>query len=302
MDKCKHSILAQLPAAYRLLLEPVSFNSLEEIRFRANQPVMLYFHENHCYLHKNGGTCSTPDNAKRTVSAELSMLASSLCNHSVYAHTNDMKDGFITLRGGHRVGLAGKAVIKEGKVNGLCDISGINIRIAKPHTGCAGDLLPQLKTAKGVFLNTLLIAPPQCGKTTMLRDLARMLSTHYKIAIIDERSEIAGTFEGVPQFDLGYQTDVLDRFPKVTGMLLALRSLSPQVLITDEVGSDADIEAMERVRHTGCQLLASVHGDSIRTLLKAKPRLLSLFDVAVLMGRRNNCPAVLEVKEVNNHD
>ena len=238
MDKCKKSVLTQLPAAYRMLLEPVSFQSLEEIRFRANLPVMLYHHADSCFLHKDGGITHAPDQSKIALSTELSALAASLCNHSMYAHANEMKDGFVTLRGGHRVGLAGKAVIKDGKVSGLCDISGINIRIAKSHTGCAEKLTPQLLTTNEGFLNTLLVAPPQCGKTTMLRDLARILSTRYKIAVIDERSEIAGTYEGVPQFDLGRQTDVLDRFPKVTGMLLALRSLSPQILVTDEVGSD----------------------------------------------------------------
>ena len=146
--------------------------------------------------------------------------------------------------------------------------------------------------------NTLLVSPPQCGKTTLLRDLARIFSADFKIVIVDERSEIAGVYEGVPQFDVGPQTDVLDRFPKASGMLLAVRSLSPQILITDELGSNDDVSALQSALCTGCRVIASIHSDSPDTLQRTKPELLSFFDTVVLLGRKNDTPAILSIQDL----
>lgn len=298
MDKCKNAILQQLPGAYRALLAPLSFDSLEEIRFRIGRPVMLYAQGCRSYLANSGGSTQTVSRAKIPLRSDLNALAAALCDSSVYAYLNDIRDGFITLRGGHRVGLAGKAIIKDGQIAGITDVSGINIRIARPCTGCGAALAPRLLTDRGIVKNTLLIAPPQCGKTTMLRDLTRIFSEKFKIAVVDERSEIAGTYEGTPQFDLGPQTDVLDRFPKPAGMLLAVRSLSPQLLVTDELGTAADTEALRRANGTGCRLIASIHGDDPELLRRTQPQLFSLFDIAVLLGRQNNRPAILDIKEL----
>ncbi len=288
MDKGKHMILHQLPEAYRRLLSSVSFNGLEEIRFRIGRPVCLYYHNHHSFI---------SDSHPLTEKDTLEGLASTLCNHSIYAYLNDLKDGFITLRGGHRVGLSGKCIIKDGKISGLTAISGVNIRIAREYISCAATLAPHLRTQSGIQ-NTLLISPPQCGKTTFLRDLARIFSAEFKITIVDERSEIAGSYESAPQFDIGMQTDVLDRFPKSSGMLLALRSLSPQILITDELGDTEDIEAIRKVSGAGCKLIASVHGDNAEELKRTKRELLSFFDIAVIMGRQNGLPAVLSIEEL----
>ncbi|MBE7041824.1 MAG: stage III sporulation protein AA [Ruminococcaceae bacterium] len=292
MQNTKEIIIRQLSEPYRTLLSPVSFDGLEEIRFRIGQPVTLYYYNRTVFLNESGHT-----NIRSTGRNDLEALSACLCNHSVYAYLNEIKDGFITIRGGHRVGLAGKCVEKNGRITGISSISGINLRIAREYKNCAKDLLPHLHRIGGIQ-NTLLLSPPQCGKTTYLRDIARLLSADYKITVVDERSEIAGTYDGIPQFDLGPQTDVLDRFPKAEGMLLALRSLSPQILITDELGDDRDIEAIKKLYGAGCRIIATMHGDSLTDLSQAKKDMLSYFNLILLMGRQNNKPAVSAIKQL----
>lgn len=294
MDNCKAAILRQLTAEYRKLLETVSFAELEEIRFRIGRPVMLYRHNGYDYLSASGGATKIINQAKIVKKADLDDLSAALCANSVYAYLSEIKDGFITLRGGHRVGLAGKCIIKNGEITNISAISGINIRIAKAYTGCGDRLATLLRTQTSVK-NTLLISPPQCGKTTLLRDLARIFSANFKVCIVDERSEIAGSFEGLPQFDIGPQTDVLDRFPKADGIILAIRSLSPQILITDELGTKAETEALQSASQAGCRLLTSVHGDNLDSVKKTRPEFLNFFDTAVILGRKNNCPAIVDV-------
>ncbi len=292
MQNTKEIIIRQLSEPYRTLLSPVSFDGLEEIRFRIGQPVTLYYYNRTIFLNESGHT-----NIRSTGRNDLEALSACLCNHSVYAYLNEIKDGFITIRGGHRVGLAGKCVEKNGRITGISSISGINLRIAREYKNCAKDLLPHLHRIEGIQ-NTLLLSPPQCGKTTYLRDIARLLSADYKITVVDERSEIAGTYDGIPQFDLGPQTDVLDRFPKAEGMLLALRSLSPQILITDELGDDRDIEAIKKLYGAGCRIIATMHGDSLTDLSQAKKDMLSYFNLVLIMGRQNSKPAVSAIKQL----
>lgn len=293
MPSTKEIILSQLAEPYCTLLSRISFSGLEEIRFRVGRPVSLYYYNRILFLAESG-TTQTQKDAKHASKNELEALTACLCNYSVYAYLNEMKDGFITIRGGHRVGLAGKCVEKNGQISGISSISGINIRIAREYKGCAESLMPHLRLANSVY-NTLLLSPPQCGKTTYLRDITRLLSADFKITVVDERSEIAGSFDGIPQFDIGPQTDVLDRFPKTDGMLLALRSLSPQILVTDELGDDRDADAAYKLYGAGCRLIATMHGDNLNELSKTKKSLLSLFDIAILMGRRDGRPAVSSI-------
>jgi len=297
MDNCKETIIPQLTPIYRRLFQNVDFSHLEEIRFRINRPVMLYTHEEPLFLSRNGGITTDKSFAKEPTVSEMNDLATTFCAGSVYAYLNDLKDGFLTLCGGHRVGIAGKCVAKNGDIANITDISGINLRIARAFPGCASALVKQLFTDRSPK-NALLISPPQCGKTTILRDLARLLSDHFKVVIVDERSEIAGSFRGIPQFDVGMQTDVLDRFPKAYGMLLAIRSLSPQLLITDELGAKEDAEALQNAATSGCHVIASIHGDSIETVAHTHPALLQFFDTVIILGRKNNRPAILTIKHL----
>ena len=296
MDKTKETLLRHFPENYRKLFAPVSFEGLEEIRFRSGCPVCLYYCNKRLFLSLKGVTDS-PEKARQTDANEIITIAAHLCDHSIYAHLNDLKEGFITIPGGHRIGFSGKSVIKNGQITGLSALSGINLRIAREYKGCARTLATQLTDNRKVK-NTLLIAPPQCGKTTYLRDLVRIFSANYKITIVDERSEIAGMVSGTPGFDIGIHTDVLDRFPKAEGMLLALRSLSPDILVTDELGAPGDIHAVQKLYGAGCGIIATLHGDNLTELQKTKKELFSYFNVAVLMGRKNGIPSVLSIENL----
>ena len=301
MDKHKESLLSGLSASFHALLSPLSFSGLEEIRFRAGRPIVLHWGTRQSFLTASGTETTCLNEARLCSVAEIASLASALCSHSVYAHLSDIRDGFITLRGGHRAGLSGRAVIKNGTLSGLCEISGINLRVARAFPGCAEPLLASLPAGK-LPPNTLLVGPPATGKTTLLRDLARILGGHFKVSIVDERSEIAGTFHGIPQFDVGLSTDVLDRVPKSVGMCLAVRSLSPQIIITDEIGTAADAEAIRTAACTGCRFIASIHGDDLKALCLTHGALVSLFDRAVLLGRQGEKPAILSTRELTHFD
>ena len=171
------------------------------------------------------------------------------------------------------MGIAGKAVVEDGRVKTVRDISSLNIRVAHEVKGCAEHVLPYLMDGE-TFLDTLLISPPGAGKTTFLRDLIRELSNGgtwgagRNVSVVDERSEIAACFGGVPQCDLGPRTDVMDGCPKAEGMIMMLRSMAPQVLAVDEAGGEDEIQTMKYGMNCGCRILATVHGADIGDIMR----------------------------------
>jgi stage III sporulation protein AA len=196
-----------------------------------------------------------------------------LCSYSVYSHENEIRNGYITLSGGHRAGICGTAVLQSDSVSSVRGISSINLRISREIRGAADELLDRIwdRLAGGL----LLAGAPSSGKTTILRDLARQLSSGVrgnlkKVAVIDERGEIAGTYCGVPQNDLGCCCDVLDGYPKAEGILLAVRTLSPDIILCDEIGSEREVGAVEQGLNTGVILIASIHAGSIEELVRRK--------------------------------
>lgn len=170
---------------------------------------------------------------------------------------------------GHRVGLAGKVITEGGKVKAIRDVSSFNIRIAKEQVGIAEPLLPYVYDGRR-FRHTMIIGSPQTGKTTLLRDAARLISSGtnrmaaQKVAIVDERSEIAGCVKGVPQFSFGPRLDVLDACPKAEGMMMMIRSMSPDVIIVDEIGREEDSEAVLEAANAGVSVWTTVHGRSLK--------------------------------------
>ncbi len=297
MDNCKTIILSQMPTDIRQTFRGVDFEKIEEIRFRAGRPMMIYKRKQLFYVKKSGELTTLESAAERLLKEDIARITSVFLNSSVYAYLQDICSGFITLRGGHRVGLAGKCVMKNGQITNVTDISGVNLRVAHAYPGCAQALSSRLMQ-DGKLLNTLLIAPPQCGKTTYLRDLTRIFSQHVKATVVDERSELAAMNDGMPQFDLGPQTDVLDRFPKAEGMMMALRSLSPELLVIDEIGTEKDVQAVQHVLNAGCKLFASVHGYDLASIRMAKPHLLQCFEQIVVLGRPFGLPDVIQIEKL----
>jgi len=281
-EKIKNEIFQILPAKIYGMLKDIDFSDLREIRLRTNGQVMLYFGNET----KTLGNPLSADN--------ISEVFNSICKNSVYAYLNEICNGFITLPGGHRVGISGECVISGNEITNIHNLSGINIRIAREFKGCAFPIISHIKTAHEIK-NTILISPPACGKTTMLRDIARIISARNKVTVIDERSEICGAFRGTPQFDVGTQTDVITKSPKTLGIIMALRALSPDVIITDEVGTKNDIEAIEEILGAGCKIITSIHGYSAESIKKSKGRLLSHFDLAIELTKRNGIPEIANI-------
>ena len=206
---------------------------------------------------------------------DLDVLFNHICNYSPYAYESQLKQGFLTVAGGHRVGVCGQVVLQDGKISLMKQVQFLHVRIVHEIPGVGNAILPYLFD-HGKFLNTLIISSPGVGKTTMLRDLAKSLSDGNRyadgkqICIVDERSELAGCYMGVPQNHVGKRTDVLDACPKAEGMMMAIRSMGPEIIVVDELGLQRDYVAVEKASVCGINILASVHGDSLDEIYSEK--------------------------------
>jgi stage III sporulation protein AA len=210
-------------------------------------------------------------------------LMNKISHFSIYAIEEELKRGYITVAGGHRIGLAGKVILDEGKVKAIRDVSSFNIRVAREKIGIADSVIPYV--FKDEWMHTMIIGPPQTGKTTLLRDIARVISSGdpqkaihpAKVGIVDERSEIAGCVNGVPNLTFGDRIDVLDACPKAEGMMMMIRSMSPDVLIVDEIGRREDSEAISEAVHAGIKLMMTIHGNDLSDI-KKRPSLKEILD------------------------
>jgi stage III sporulation protein AA len=194
-----------------------------------------------------------------------------ISNYSLYAYKEEIKQGYITIEGGHRVGVAGQTVLVDGKIAGISPITFLNIRIAHEKCGCAKKILPLIRQKNSIY-NTLILSMPGAGKTTLLRDSIRALSNgeaygiRLKVCVVDERSEIAASFHGVPQNDMGPRTDVMDGCGKAEGMQLLIRSMSPQIIAVDELGAESDFYAVEQALNCGSRVLGTIHAGNMKEL------------------------------------
>ena len=244
---------------------------LQEIRLRVNAPCILRYENQERFIKKQGGLSVEADRAYIVTEKEIKETMEFVSNYSMYAYEEEMRNGFLTIPGGHRVGIAGKAVMEQGEMKRLKQIGFLNIRVAHEVKGCAAVLLPHLYI-DGEWGHTLIFSPPGCGKTTMLRDLIRLLSNGNlfsagkKVGVVDERSELAACYMGCPQNDVGIRTDVLDCCPKLQGILLLLRSMSPQIIAVDEIGTKEDLAALRYATGCGVRLFMTAHAGSFAEL------------------------------------
>lgn len=252
---------------YIFTRQNIDEDKLLELRLRINKPAILLYSQGEYILSNEMGQEYIVN--KEDIRATLDLVS----NYSFYAYENEVGQGYITVKGGHRVGFAGQAVMENGRVKTVKHISFINIRVAHEIKGCGLKALPYM-ISNGRVKNTLIVSPPGCGKTTLLRDVIRLVSGGYgtfqgvNVGVVDERSEISACHMGIPQNDVGIRTDVLDACPKASGMLMLLRSMNPKVIAVDEIGSREDMEAISYVINCGCSILATIHGatiDDIRT-------------------------------------
>ena len=207
----------------------------------------------------------------RVTTEHLEVLCDLATDFSRYATAETLRDGFLSVRGGFRIGLCGTAVIKNGINTNLKSFSSASVRIAREKKGIADPLISQLFHGTG-FINTLIVSPPGGGKTTLLRDIVRCISEKgMRVSLIDERGEIAVMYRGVPQLDVGPCTDILDACPKAVGIPMVLRAMNPQLIAVDEITMPEDVKAMSLAAGCGVGLLATIHGETMNDLLEKPP-------------------------------
>jgi stage III sporulation protein AA len=264
-ERIRHAVLVFLADSTRTTGMP----SINEIRLRAGLPLCLVLSQSDV-LFDGSGKCR--DYTRLLVTQEeIRRTLSLVSDCSYYALESEFANGYITVPGGHRVGLGGQvAVWADGSVR-FREVSTLSFRIARAVRGVGDGVAPKLAGKNGRLHSTLIVSPPGAGKTTLLRDLCRISGEGMasagiqptQVGIVDERSEIAACYGGVPQHDVGPRADVLDRCPKVKGIMMALRSLGPGVIATDEIGGDEDARAVVSAISGGATVLATCHGDDL---------------------------------------
>ncbi|HKM04685.1 MAG TPA: stage III sporulation protein AA [Lachnospiraceae bacterium] len=241
---------------------------LQEIRLRVNQPVILNINNYEFFLSEKGTVHKEKSKGFILLKKDLNAILSHICKYSIYAFEDEIKQGYLTVEGGHRIGLTGQVVLENECIKTIKNISFMNIRVSHEIVGVSDHIIPNLYS-KHKFLNTLIISPPGAGKTTLLRDLIRNISDGTKYAsgvnvgVVDERSEIGGSYLGTVWNNLGMRTDLLDACPKALGMIMLIRSMSPVIIAVDELGSLEDIKALHQIIQCGCSIVATIHGESL---------------------------------------
>lgn len=260
----EEAILRVVPKRLKAPVEKVILGGrAEEIRLRIGKPVQVITQRGEHILNQYGNL----------LKSEADEMLQAICAYSVYAKSNELCSGFVTLDGGARVGISGKPLYADGCIKRLTAISSFNIRIAREVVGCAEKFMNHFFDGT-TPLSAIIASPPGAGKTTLLRDCARCFSNGIrvprplKVAIADERNELSGCMDGIPTLDVGLRTDVMEGVPKAISIPLLIRSMSPDVIITDELGGDADMTAVAEATKHGVAVVTSVHSSHSSELRK----------------------------------
>ena len=304
-------ILPVLPGRIREILTELpgeALDQIEEIRLRQKKPLLLALTRQDTMVTPLGQLTSVPEFSYVVSENDMARAIQLVSGCSIYAFEEEIKNGFITIRGGHRVGISGKTVLDRGRVKTIKNITGLNIRVAREVTGTADRVLPyMIDPVSKEFHHTLIISPPRCGKTTLIRDVIRQLSNGVPaigfrgctVGLVDERSEIAGCYNGEPQKDVGIRTDVLDGCPKAEGMMMLIRAMGPQIIATDEIGKQEDAAALEEALNAGIKVLTTAHGADREEVVQ-RPVLKyimeqGIFERLIILGRSRGIGTVEDI-------
>lgn len=242
-------------------------NEIQEIRMRANRPIVLKLREKDIIMQYN------------ITQAEMLQILERLCENSIYAYKNQICEGFITVKGGHRVGLTGSCVIENGKIINVKYISSLNFRIAREVFNCSTRVLREiLDIENNTIYNTIIASPPGKGKTTILRDVIRRLSNGIEeinfrgkvCGVVDERGEIAAMYKGIPQNDVGVRTDIIENVDKNQGIHILIRTMAPEIIACDEIGSSDDVDAIHYALYSGVKGIFTMHSRNVEDLKNNK--------------------------------
>ena len=242
-------------------------NELQEIRIRVDKPIILKLKEKDLILQYN------------ILQTEILQIVERLCENSIYAYKNQICEGFITIKGGHRVGLTGSCVIENGKITNIKYISSLNIRIAREVKNCSTRILREIIDIENkTIYNSIIVAPPGRGKTTILRDIIRRLSDGIEeinfrgktCGVVDERGEIAAMYKGAPQNDVGIRTDIIENVSKNKGIHMLIRTMAPEIIACDEIGSKEDVEAIHYALYSGVKGIFTMHGKNVEDIKNNK--------------------------------
>ena len=242
-------------------------NELQEIRIRVDKPIILKLREKDLILQYN------------ILQTEILQIVERLCENSIYAYKNQICEGFITIKGGHRVGLTGSCVIENGKITNIKYISSLNIRIAREVKNCSTRILREIIDIENkTIYNSIIVAPPGRGKTTILRDIIRRLSDGIEeinfrgktCGVVDERGEIAAMYKGAPQNDVGIRTDIIENVSKNKGIHMLIRTMAPEIIACDEIGSKEDVEAIHYALYSGVKGIFTMHGKNVEDIKNNK--------------------------------
>jgi stage III sporulation protein AA len=284
------NIIRHFNPQIRSILSAISAENcsrIQEIRLRLNKPISVTLNDTIKTADKNGQLVGYCDNSYIVTEQDINDSFNSICQYSVHSFQKEITGGFVTVQGGHRAGICGTAVVKNGQLETIKHISSINFRIARQVFGAADEIMNSVFSAGADGL--LIAGPPSSGKTTVLRDLCRQLGKKYKLSLIDERGEIAAVYHGISQNDVGIYTDVFDGYCKADGIETAVRVMSPDIIVCDEIGCENDISAIKHAMNCGVKIIAAVHAGNLEEL-KCRKHIMLLIkngafrNIAVLSG------------------